>query len=135
MWEVIKEFIGAVTAGVGREISRAGSGAAVAFICMIAFLCIAAGIFIEGRCAVLYYVTTEGRRKLIGSLYVRKEEGNYRIKIPETYFDKSESIYYYVHLPEDFAHRHYMEELLVEMPSGKRRMAIKKQMQFKRGLN
>ena len=134
MWEVIKEFIGAVTAGVGKEIIRAGSGAVIAFICMIAFLCIVAGIFIESRCALLYYVTTDGKRKLIGSLYVQTEDGNYKVKIPEAYFDKSESVYYYVHLPEDFAHRHYMEEILLEMPSGKRRLAIKKQVHFKSGL-
>lgn len=134
MWEVIKEFIGAVMSGVAKEMGKAGGGAVVAFICMLAFLFIVAGIFIESRCALLYFVTAEGKRKLIGSLYVQTEDGNYKVKIPEAYFDKSESIYYYVHLPEDFAHRHYMEEMLIETPHGKRRLAIKKQMQFKSGL-
>lgn len=134
MWEVIREFIGVVMTAVAEEISRAGNGVAIVFVCMLAFASIVAGILIESRCAILYYVTSEGKRKLIGSLYVKKQEGNYKVRIPGIYFEKSESIYYYIHLPEDFAHRHYMEEMLIETPSGKRRMAVKKQMQFKNGL-
>ena len=134
MWEVAKEFIGAVMQGVGKEMSRAGSGVMVVLLCMIAFAFILTGIFMDSRCVMLYYVTAEGKRKLLGSLFIQKEEGNYRVKIPAHFFEKSESIYYYIHLPEDFAHRHYMEEMLVELPAGKRRLAIKKRMQFKNGL-
>lgn len=135
MWEVVKEFIGAVMQGTGEEMSRAGSGAAVTFLCMVAFALVLTGIFIESRCVTIYYVTAEGKRKLLGSLLIQKEEGNYRVRIPGHFFEKSESIYYYIHLPEDFAHRHYMEEILVELPAGKRRLAIKRRIQFKNGLS
>ena len=134
MWVLVKEFFNAVMQGAGEEMSRAGSGAIIVFFCMIAFSCITIGIFLEGRCATLYYVTAEGKRKLLGSLFVQKGEGIYRVKSPVTFLEKSESIYYYMHLPKDFAHRHYMEEILVELPAGKKRLAIKKQMQFKNGL-
>ena len=134
MWEIVKEFLNLVMSGVGKEMSRLGSGAAITFFCMIAFVCIVAGIFLESRCVSLYYLTSEGKRKLLGSILIQRQEGNYKVRIPGHFFEKSESIYYYLQMPEDFAHRHYMEEVMVELPSGRKRLAIKKQIQFKSGL-
>lgn len=134
MWEVMKEFICVVIEGIGEEISRAGSGIVVSFFCMLAFLCILVGIFIESRCARIYYVAAGGKRKLLGNIYFRNEEGCFKVKIPEHFLEKSESIYYCIEVPKDFAHRHYMEELQLELPAGRKKMAIKKHMQFKSGL-
>lgn len=135
MWEVLKEFAGTVISGTGEELRRAGSTAAVVFFCMLAFLCIAAGIFAESRCAMLYYLTPDGKRKLIGSIFIQKVRESYRVKIPSKFFEKSESIYYYLQLPEAFTHRHYMEEMQIELPAGRRRLPIKRQIQFKIGLH
>ena len=133
MGEIIKEFIFAVIGAAGEEINRAGSGIAVCVMCFVAFSCIMAGIFIESRCGVLYYITAEGKERLVGSVYFRSENAGFKMKIPEHFFEKSESVYYCIKVPKDFAHRHYMEELQLELPTGKKKFAIKKQIKFKQG--
>lgn len=134
LFEIVKEFVSAVAAGTGEELLRLGSSAAVTVICLLAFGLIGSGIFAESRSAVLCAVSPGGKEKPLGTLYVRETGGRLRMQVPERLLEKSESIYYVAKLPMDFAGKHYMEELFLELPSGIRRMAVKRQIRFQVGL-
>ena len=101
---------------------------------MVAFFCIIPGIYIESRCAKLYAVLEKNQKKLLGNLYIREQKGKLFVMVPKKLLEKSESIYYTLGMSDGFAGRHYMEELFLELPSGRKRVAVKKQVSFKCGL-
>lgn len=134
LFEVIREFGNAVIAGTGEELMRLESGALVTTVCLLAVCLIGTGIFAESRFAVMYAVLAGGKEKRLGTLFLRETGKGLSVQVPEKLLEKSESSRYLVRLPDDFARKHYMEELFLELPSGKRRVAVKKQIRFQAGL-
>ncbi len=134
MYEVIKEFACAVQSSVREELLRMGGSVGISLLCMVAFFCIILGIYIESRCAKLYAVLEKNQKKLLGNLYIREQKGKLFVMVPKKLLEKSESIYYTLGMSDGFAGRHYMEELFLELPSGRKRVAVKKQVSFKCGL-
>ena len=134
MYEMIKQFFNMVFSKTGEEICQAGRGMEVMLLCMVAFFCIILGLCLDSRCVVVYYVMPKGQKKLLGNLYIREEKGKFLVKMPKHFLEQSESIYYVLRIPRYFAKDHYMEEMVLELPSGKKRYAIKKTIQFKTGL-
>lgn len=128
--ETVKEFLGMVLWKTAEEVSRAGRGMGITVLCMVAFFCIALGIYLNSRCALMYYIMPAGKKKFLGSLYIREVKGGFQIKVPGHFLEQSESIYYFLKIPAYFAGNHYMEEMKIELPSGKKRLAIKKQLTF-----
>jgi len=135
MFEIIKEFIVCVVLKTWKEFSRdAGRGMGVMFFCMLAFFCIVFGIYLGSRCARVYCITPEGKKKLLGDIYIKETKGGYRTTIPSRLLERSDSIYYYMEIPAEFTDSHYMEQLLLDTPRGRKRIPIKKRVRFKIGL-
>lgn len=134
MGEIVREFLQVVFSVFAEETTEVGSGVGVIVLCMIAFACIIFGVFIESRCALIYYVAPKGKKQLLGSLYIQNGKEGFFIRIPERFLEKSESIYYYMKIPAGFAHAHYMESLFVKLPAGQQRHGVKKQLHFKVGM-
>ncbi len=133
MLELTEEFFRAVWSGVAEEICGYGGSALITVLCMAAAGGILAGIFIDARCAVLYAVTGN-HAKTLGSLYIREEKGYLLVKVPDKLLERSDSIYYTMQISPAFTKRHYMEELFLELPGGRRKVAVKRKVRFKCGV-
>lgn len=134
MYEVIKEFVCAVWSSVWEEVLYMGGGIGISLLCLAAFFCVILGICMENRCVKLYQVLGKNQKKMLGNLYIKEQNGRLFVTVPGKLLEKSESVNYTLGIPEGFAKKHYMEELFLELPSGRRRVAIKRYICFKTGL-
>ncbi|MDE6607659.1 MAG: hypothetical protein K2K54_07890 [Lachnospiraceae bacterium] len=132
---IIKEFIVLVVTQAFGELGRnAGRGMGIMFLSMLAFFCIVVGVFLSTRLASVYYITPEGKKKFLGDIYLKEGKRGYTAKIPPRLLEKSDSIYYYMEIPQEFIGGHYMEKLFLDTPSGKKLVPVKKIVRFQIGL-
>lgn len=133
--KVVKEFIVLVVTQAFGEFGRsAGRGMGIMFLSMLAFFCIVVGVFLSSRLASVYYITPEGKKKFLGDIYLKEGKRGYTAKIPPRLLEKSDSIYYYMEIPQGFIGGHYMEKLFLDTPSGKKLVPVKKIVRFQIGL-
>jgi len=134
--KIIKEIIVLVITQAGQELGRsAGKGLGVMFFCMLAFFCIVIGVFLSSRLASVYYITPEGKKRFLGDIYLKETKRGYMAKIPPRFLEKSDSIYYYMEIPQEFISGHYMEKLFLDTPSGKKLVPVKKIVRFQIALS
>lgn len=119
---------------VWEEVLHMGGSKGIILLCLMAFFCIIFGICIENRCVKLYQVLENNQKNMLGNLYIKEQNGRLFVTVPGKLLEKSESVNYALGIPEGFAKKHYMEELFLELPSGRKRVAVKKQVSFKCGL-
>lgn len=135
MREMMWEFIKMVTSkGMEQVVKALEMGGGITIFCLLAFFCIAFGVFLNGRCACIYYISPKGKKKLLGEVYIWDKGKHFQLKIPECFLERSDSIYYYMEIPKRFASSHYMEELVLETPFERRIVAVRKRVHFKIGL-
>lgn len=135
MYERIQELILFLLLESWKEIGiDAGKGMGILFFCMLAFFCIVSGIFIDSRCACVYCITPEGKKKLLGDVYIKENRGGFTAVLPQRFLEKSGSIYYYMEIPAEFTGSHYMEQLFLETPMGTKLVPVRKKIHFKIGL-
>lgn len=135
MFEIVKEFILCVVLEAWGELGKdTGRSMGVMFFCMLAFFCIVFGAYLGSRCACVYYIAPEGKKKLLGDIYIRETRGGYTAAISSKMLAKSNSVYYYMEIPAEFTDSHYMEQLFLDTPMGRKRIPIKKRTYFKLGL-
>lgn len=133
--EVIKEFAILVVTKTCEEFGRnAEKGMGAMFFSMLAFFCITAGVFLKSRLASLYCISPDGKKKLLGDIYLKETRRGYTAKIPARFLERSDSVYYCLSIPQEFMEGHYMEQLLLETPAGRRFVPVKKVVRFQAGL-
>lgn len=100
----------------------------------ISLCCLAAGFYLLGRSAGLYCILPEGKQIFLGNFFVWEKNNFFWAKIPRHLLEKSQSVYYMVKLPEEFAEKNYRKELLIETPYGKIAASVQRKMFFRIGL-
>ena len=135
MFEIVKELFLCVILEAWREFGKEiGRSMGIMVFCILAFFCIVFGIYLSSRCACVYYITPEGKKKLLGDIYITETKSGYMATIPPRFIEKSDSIYYYMEISEEFTDSHYMEQLVLDTPMGRKRVPVKKRIHFKIGL-
>lgn len=135
MFEIVKEFILCVVLEAWRELGKdTGRSMGVMFFCMLAFFCIILGVCLGSRCACVYCITPEGKKKLLGDVYIKETRYGYKATISPRLLARSCSIYYYMEIPAEFTGSHYMEQLFLDTPMGRKSVPVKKRIHFKLGL-
>ncbi len=133
--EIIKEFsVLVVTKACEESVQNVEKGAGAMFLSMLAFSCITMGIFLKSRLASVYCISPKGKKKLLGDIYLKETKKGYEAKIPSRFLEVSDSIYYCMVMPREFIEGHYMEQLLLQTPAGRRFVPVKKVIRFRAGL-
>lgn len=106
----------------------------IVLLFMAAACCMTAGMFLQSRSALLYCMTPQGKRKFLGSIFIREKYNIFFTRISFSLLEKSDAIYYDIELPEEFARRHYMKELTVATPYRELAAAVQRKMHLRIGL-